>query len=63
MQDATRWMQMLGSLALVSPFLLGRMAVTRPYARRVSRVFAVLYLAVGVGFVVWWMLRKPDLLF
>jgi len=59
MDDATRWMQILGGLAIAAPMLLGRIPGTRRYARLVGRAAAMLYLAFGIGFVLWWWLIRP----
>ncbi len=59
MEAATRWMQILGSLAIIAPFLLSRMSTTRPYARRIALAAGALYLLFGVSFVLWWVLIRP----
>jgi hypothetical protein len=60
MDDATLWMRVLGALALLAPFAFGCIAPLRPYARRIGLVAMLLYLAVGIGFVVWYTLIRPG---
>jgi hypothetical protein len=58
-EDATQWMRILGGLAVVAPMLLGRIPAARRYARPIARIAAVLYLLVGIGFVLWWVFIRP----
>jgi hypothetical protein len=57
---AEQWARIIGSLALVSPFLLNRIPALRPYAGIVAKAAAALYLLFGLAFVLWWLLiRQP----
>jgi len=61
MDETAQWMRVLGMLAMLSPFMLGQIPILRPYARRVGLVAALLYIGLGVGFVLWWtLIRTPP---
>jgi hypothetical protein len=60
MDEAFRWMRILGGLAVIAPFLLGRIPMARPFARRIALALAALYLLFGVSFVLWWLLIRPP---
>ena len=56
--QASQWMRILGALALLTPFIVTRIPRFRPYGRIVGLSLTLLYLAVGVCFVLWYTLIR-----
>jgi hypothetical protein len=57
-EDASQWMRLIGGLALLAPFALSRMPMFRAHARRIGLAATILYIAFGIGFVLWYTLIR-----